>query len=143
MTQHGTTGFELFDHTADVGIRVWAPTRPQIIAPATEALYAVIGELAVDRSQNNVIIDVTADGPAFLLRDYLARVLLLFERDGCILTPAKGVEFSDRRLVVRAEVHTVDTDRSVFFREAKAVTYHDLTFHEEEGKVEAKLVVDI
>ena len=42
------SSFELFDHTADVGIRVWADTLPGLLAPAGEGLYAIIGELAVE-----------------------------------------------------------------------------------------------
>ena len=39
-------GFELFDHTADVGIRVWAATMPELVRPAGAGLYTAIGELA-------------------------------------------------------------------------------------------------
>ena len=37
--------YELFDHTADIGIRAVAPTMAGLVAPAGQGLYAVIGEL--------------------------------------------------------------------------------------------------
>ena len=40
-----TPGYELFDHTADIGVRVWAPSLAKLIPPASEGLYAVLGEL--------------------------------------------------------------------------------------------------
>ena len=38
-------GFELFEHTADLGVRVYAASLPELLAPATAGFYACIGTL--------------------------------------------------------------------------------------------------
>ena len=37
--------FEFFDHTADMGVRVWAPTLAELVRPAIDGLYTIIGTL--------------------------------------------------------------------------------------------------
>jgi len=41
--------YEFFDHTADVGVRVFAPTLPELVQAAGDGLYAVVGRLAAAR----------------------------------------------------------------------------------------------
>ncbi len=136
-------GFELFDHTADVGIRAWAATMPELVRPAGAGLYAAIGELAPGDAANSVAWAWTGDDAAVLLRDYLAELLTLFERDQLIVTHPDVVEFTPERLVVRAKTHRIDEDRSALDREVKAVTYHDLSVRPIDGGYEATLIVDI
>ncbi len=95
-------GFELFDHTADVGIRAWAATMPELVRPAGAGLYTAIGELAPGDAANSVSWEWTGDDAAVLLRDYLAELLTLFERDQLIVTHPDVIEFTAERLFVRA-----------------------------------------
>lgn len=135
-------GFELFDHTADVGIRVFAPYMNGLLEPAARGLYAVIGELAPTGEPQPFSLDLAGDDPALLLRDYLTELLVLFERDQCFLEQARG-EFTTGRLSVRGRRYRVDGERSVYYREVKAITYHELAIRPVTGGYEATLIVDI
>lgn len=135
-------GFELFDHTADVGIRVFAPDRNGLLAPAAQGLYAVIGELAAKDSPQPFALDLTGDEPALLLRDYLTELLVLFERDQCVVDSIEG-QFSTGRLLVRGRRQRVDGERSVYYREVKAITYHELAIRPIAGGYQATIIVDI
>ena len=44
--------FELFDHTADIGIRARAATLPELATVAGQGLYAVIGDLVPVRGDS-------------------------------------------------------------------------------------------
>lgn len=135
-------GFELFDHTADVGIRVFAPDMNGLIEPAGRGLYAVIGELSAAGVPQAFSLDLTGDDPAMLLRDYLTELLILFERDQCLFEPTDG-EFTTGRLSVRGRRIGVDAERSVYYREVKAITYHELAIRTVTGGYEATIIVDI
>jgi SHS2 domain-containing protein len=138
------SGFALFDHTADVGVRAFAASLPELIAPAIEGLYACIGELkAVESAGPAVAIEHTGDDAALLLRDLLADVLMRFEGAGEMLCPVASVEFEPPLLRVRGEWRAVDESESVLFREVKAVTYHALRVTPIEGGFEAIYIVDI
>ena len=138
--------FELFDHTADMGIRVFAPTLPELIQPAGEALYSVIGELATSGEPVPMDFDLSAPDrhdPALLLRDYLAELLLLFERDQRVVTHANVSRFDVERLTVAAQAALLDERRTIYHREVKAVTYHELAIRKTADGYEATFIVDI
>ncbi len=141
--------YELFDHTADLGARVRAATPEGLVAPATEALYATIGDLAATAGGDRDMIEIRAepDAPAdraYLLRDYLAELLVRFERDATRFTPAHVAEFSDKRLAVEGMTARLDEFRCAYQREVKAVTYHELSVRQTpEGRWEAAFIVDI
>lgn len=136
-------GFELFDHTADIGIRVVAPTMEGFIAPATHGLYAVIGEIAECGPEETVILDFAADDRATLLRDYLAELLRLFETSQRVIVEPLVAEFSETRLHITARAMRIDADHCIFHREVKAITYHELEIRAVDEGFEATVIVDI
>ncbi|MFQ5494823.1 MAG: archease [Phycisphaerae bacterium] len=135
--------FELFDHTADLGIRVRAPALAELLQPAADGLYAAIGRLLPGGVSASVTLELTGDEAAVLLRDFLDELLILVERDGRIATGHVGTAFDDHRLHTTVRTARIDPERSVFDREVKAVTYHQLAIQSIPGGVEATLIVDI
>lgn len=136
-------GFELFDHTADLGIRVFTPSLAELVAVSAEALYAAIGELKTQGAPQTETFRFTGEDRAVLLRDYLAELLLLFERDHRMVTQARVIRFDAGRLEVSGESRAVNRSKSLFDREVKAVTYHGLKLEEIEGGYLAEYIVDI
>ncbi len=135
--------FELFDHTADIGIRVRAPRLADLLAPAAAGLYEVIGQIETTGDSSAIRYELTGEDPAVLLRDYLAELVVLLEQDGLVATETRVEEFGDTRLAVEATVRRVDDDHSSLHREVKAVTYHELAIEEIAGGFEATVIVDI
>jgi SHS2 domain-containing protein len=85
-------GYELLEHTADVGIRARGPTLEAAFERATEGLAEVLGALAPEGSGGPadwspggsgpgeaVRVEVSADDPGGLLVDWLNEVLWLRE----------------------------------------------------------------
>lgn len=138
-----TAAYELFEHTADLGIRVRAATPAELVAPATAGLYATMGELVAQAQGTPREFEFRGGEPAVLLRDYLAELLYLVEEHGCIVTRVTNVDFAADRLHVTAEIAPLDARRSVLAREVKAVTYHDLAVRSIPGGVEVEFIVDI
>ena len=139
MTPH----FEMFEHTADLGVRVQAPTLAELVVPATEGLYATIGELATTGDRRAHTIELSGDDPALLLRDYLAEVLRLFDAEKRRLVDVDVREFADGNLIVQAESAAIDAAGSALEREVKAVTYHELGVRSVAGGYELTFIVDI
>ena len=138
-----TGNFEFFDHTADVGIRVVADTLPELVRAAGEGLYAVLGDLIPGPEIREVRLRLAGDDRAILLRDYLAELLLLFDRDRSIVTDVEVTAFDERRLHATARVARLDDARSAYHHEIKAVTYHELEVRRTDGGYEATFIVDI
>ncbi len=132
-----------FDHTADIGIRVRASTLPQLVAPAGEGLYAVIGRLVGGDRAGSFPFDLAGEDAAVLLRDYLTELLFLLERDRRVVASVEVLTFTDQRLSGVAETRLLDDKRSTYYREVKAVTYHKLAIRTIPGGCEATIIVDI
>lgn len=141
--------FDLFQHTADMGIRVTAPTLPELIEPAAFGLYAVIGDLkALDDIRTAYDFSFTGPDRPALLQHLLAELLFYFEKKSLIVSSITVENFSDTELSVKAQMHPVDKARSIFFAEVKAITYHGLTVEEKAVSTgncfyEAQIIVDI
>ena len=135
--------FELFDHTADIGIYARAGTLPELVEAAGEGLYAVIGELVPGGQAQQISVELKDAEPAVLLRDYLDELLVLFDRDHRRATGVEVARFDRERLSATLETQVVDRDRSIYHREVKAITYHELEIREIPGGYQATFIVDI
>jgi SHS2 domain-containing protein len=135
--------YELFDHTADLGIRAYAAALSALVPPSTEGLYAAIGKVAPGIGGPAWQRDLRGTDPALLLRDYLADVLDLFYCERRRLSDIRVPEFTARRLVVGGRACAIDEAASDLEREVKAVTYHELAIRPIAGGFEATFIVDI
>ena len=138
-----TPRYELFDHTADLGVRVTAPTLPALVRPATDGLYAAIGEVVARDAPTCWTLELSGDDPSLLLRDYLAELLHLFDTQHRRVTDVDVREFSAERLAVSGQARPIDPAASRLEREVKAVTYHELAIRRIAGGFEAVYIVDI
>ncbi|RIK65190.1 MAG: hypothetical protein DCC65_12740 [Planctomycetota bacterium] len=136
-------GFEFFDHTADLGIRVFALDRWALVPAAVEALYAAIGELVPGRDGEAAGFTFVGTAAASLLRDFMAELLVAFETRAIMLTDVSVRVFEDDRLEVGGSFRPVDHDRSVLLREVKAITYHELSLEKTGAGWEARIIIDI
>ncbi len=134
---------ELFDHTADVGVRIHAHTMEEIPPAATAGLYEILGHLARTGAPEDWSYEITGDEAAFLLRDYLAEVLHLFESDHRALTNIQTHDFSDSHIAITAKSWAVDTHQSELNMEIKAITYHELAVQKTSDGYQATYIVDI
>jgi SHS2 domain-containing protein len=137
------SGFELFDHTADVGVRAWGVRPEELVAPATEGFYTTIGAVVSTGPAADETIDLAGDERAVLLRDYLAELLRLFACAGRRFAVREVREFSEARLVVIGGTQVIDREASDLAREVKAVTYHELRVERTAERWEATYIVDI
>ncbi len=135
--------YEIFDHTADMGMRVVAPTMSALLAPAAHGLYAMIGEFATAGTEQTVEIKLTGDDPSIMLRDFLDELLVLFDRDKRIAFALDDAALTGDRLHVAVRTRAIDEDRCVLLREVKAITYHALDIVSVPGGFQATVIVDI
>src|SRR5215211_6616990 len=74
--------FELFEHTADLGLRVHADSQEELFVEAARGLLAMLVANPQEvRAVDSKTISLTADEPAYLLFDWLNELLYAFETD--------------------------------------------------------------
>ena len=126
-------GFELLEHTADVGIRAWAGSLEEAFERATEGLAEVLGALRPGASGPGepVPVEVTADDLGGLLVDWLNEVLWLLEVSQAGLAGVRVERVADGVASGSVEVAPGGPDPDGTF--VKAVTYHRLRVEPDPG----------
>lgn len=135
--------FELFDHTADLGLRVTAPTLDALFAVAADGLTAMLVDFPANiRPHDERRFDIAGDDREYLLFDWLKALLLAFEEDRFV--PARcEVTVGDAGLLAVARGETFDPSRHGLGREVKAITYHGLLVEQLADGWRAEVIVDI
>ena len=80
-------GHELVEHTADVGLHVWAPTLEAVFAEAAIGLVGVMGHGEGSPADEDVEIDAPDLDALFV--DWLSEVLFLFEARAMVPTDVR------------------------------------------------------
>ena len=135
--------YELFDHTADLGLRATAPDQGRLFAQMAAALTAALVEdpNAVRPLQGFELH--LSGGPAeYLLVDWLKELLWRYEDDRFLVADCDVVVRPDGlSATIRGE--PFDPEWHALSHEVKAVTYHGLKVERQgEGWV-AEAIVDI
>ena len=141
--------FEVFEHTADLGIRVRAPDRETLLAEAARALFSLlVVNLDAVRPVQERQIAVDGQDDGLLLFDWLSELLYLFETEHILLSQFV-VRLEEQGLQAICRGEPVDRTRHELDHEVKAITYHGLTVRPQSGPPgsggfwEAEVIVDI
>lgn len=135
---------ELFEHTADLGLRARAADLDTLFAEAAACLFsAVVEDISAIRPNQTVDIAVTGTDREFLLFDWL-RELLREADEGGLVFGRFEVKVTDSGLTGTAWGEPLDPARHLLSREVKAITYHDLKVEQTAaGGWLAEVIVDI
>jgi len=134
--------YELFDHTADVGLRVAAPSLDALFAEAACGFFSIVVEPAPRREgMRRVEFALEAERLEFLLVDWLNELLFTFDTKRLVLDRFE-VRVEGTRLTAAARARPLD-ERDRVLVEVKAVTYHGLRVERTPDGWQAELILDI
>jgi SHS2 domain-containing protein len=132
-----------FDHTADLGLDVEAPTPARLFACAALAVMAQVAECPEPREDVVVAAEARGADAADLLVNWLNRALLEAELAGTVWTRVEIDRLDGRTLAARLAGPRRDRTRMVFLREVKAIAHHGLELELRPGRCRARFVVDL
>lgn len=135
--------YELFEHTADLGLRVRAADLDTLFAEAAACLFtAVVEDLATVRPAIEVRVELAGDDREFLLFDWLRELLMRHDADR-LLFGRFAVSVRPDGLSGTAWGEPIDAARHALSHEVKAITYHELTVQPSADGWVAEVIVDI
>jgi SHS2 domain-containing protein len=135
--------YEVFEHTADVGIRARAGNLEELFADAARGLFSVMVEnLAVVRTVEEVALHVSGDDVEALFHDWLAELLYTFCVRRLVLADF-DVRFDTSELTATARGEPIDPSRHQLDVEVKAITWCGLKVERHPDGWLAEVVVDI
>lgn len=134
-------GVEAIDHTADIGLRVRAPSLAELFRRAASGMRWLIEDAAPtrDTSTEELPVSLEAGDAATLLVQWLRELLYLHQVHGQAYVGAVFSELTERSLTGRVRCGTPGDA----VREIKGVTYHDLAVARHDGEWRARVVFDV
>lgn len=134
---------ELFEHTADLGLRAVAPDLNALFAEMAASLVsAMVEDPASVRAEKEAWVDLEGLNKDYLLFDWLKQLLLHFEVDHLLFSKF-DVRVKDDGLFGVAWGEEYDPARHVLSHEVKAITYHELKVEQTADGWLAEVIVDI
>jgi SHS2 domain-containing protein len=139
--------YEIFEHTADLGLRVRAASLPGLFSDAGAGLFSMIVANPGDvRPVVEKAFRLAGEECDLLLFDWLSELLYTFETERILLADFDvRVEESDSAFLLAANCRgeAVDEARHRLEHEVKAITYHGLSVQETARQWVAEVIVDI
>ena len=134
---------EIFEHTADLGLRIRAADLNGLFCEAAEALFgAIVANPEAVEAVEEVSFAVSAERFDDLLRDWLAELLFTFDSRHLVLNRF-DVRVNETSLTATARGEVFDPERHEPRMEIKAVTYHGLKLEKTPDGWLAEVIVDI
>jgi len=126
------------EHTADWGLKVWAPDLPGLMEEAARGMFELMGVVVSEESRCHRQLEIGADDREQLLVSFLEELLFIAEAedlafDGYLL------KLVDTNLLARLEGGFI-VSRT---KEIKAVTYHNLEISESKRGLKTSIIFDV
>lgn len=140
--------YEVFEHTADLGLHLEANDLNGLFAEAGRGLCSLIIENIEDIVPTTTIsINISGttsdqDSTEYLLFDWLNELLYQFESQRLLLTNFE-IAFTEQGLKAKAQGEKFDPARHQTDHEVKAITYHGLKVVQTANGWIAEVIVDI
>ena len=140
MSQTTGAGFEILEHTADVGVRSWGPSLEEVFRQATLGLLDIVGAW-VPGSGAVETIEVEARDLGGLLVDWLGEVLYLQEVRDVVVAAVTVERVTEGRATGSIEIsqRPVEIEGTA----VKAITYHQLSVERQGDRWVATVYLDI
>ena len=135
--------YQIFDHTADLGLRVRADSLHELFADAAYGLFSIIVLNLEDvHKVQEKNFHLKSGRYDYLLFDWLNELLYTFETEKLLLSDFKvQVAPSDLRAMCRGQLMNPAVHKME--HEVKAITYHELKLERTEDGWLAEIIVDI
>ena len=138
--------FEYFEHTADVGLRVWGDSLDDLFETAGRGMMGyIVSNLEEVQAEEWESFSLEAGSLSELLAKWLNELIFRVETTHCLFSGFEvRVKRQECRLQARVGGQPIDRDRHALDHEVKAATHHGLAVEEvAEGGWKAEVVLDI
>ena len=137
------TGYEFFDHTADIGIRARGETLPALFVHFARGLTELIAEDSDLKPREVRAIRLSAPDADSLLVAWLQELVFWFSTDRFLPAQYALDEVSPTSLRGEVRGEPFDPSRHTPGREVKAITRHQLEVRQRDGVWHGQVIVDI
>ncbi len=136
-------GFDTFEHTADVGLEVWAEDMPGLFKEAARGFISLLADPTGVRKEREVEVTAGAEEADEMLVSWLEEILYIVDVEGLVLCDVRVDEMNEGEIKGTVRGEPLDRQRHELRNDIKAVTYHDLRIEETESGLRTRIVFDV
>jgi SHS2 domain-containing protein len=135
--------YEVFEHTADIGLRIRGKDLKELFENAGLAVFQVSSrrQYVKDKTHTDIIIRQKADSLDELFINWLNELISVSAAKGLIFHNIKVKNLQDNALEALITGSSVENYR--VNTEIKAATYHQLKLEEKNGGWVAEVIIDV
>jgi len=135
--------YEQTDHTADIGLKIFGNSLPDLFANAAYALCDTLTDISKINPTTKQTFLLKRDTTEELLVEWMGNLLYTFETEDLLFSKFNILSIDKNSLSAEAEGEFFNTDIHFIKNGIKAVTYHNLKIEEKSGLWQAEVVLDI
>jgi SHS2 domain-containing protein len=135
--------FEIFEHTADIGLVARGATLEELFSNAAMGLVDLIVDPAGLQEERSLHLSVTAQDRDALLVRWLNELLYVLDTTGFVPKRTRVTLEDETGMAADLWGEQVNRDRHVLRRMVKAATYHGLRITQTHGAWEARIILDL
>jgi SHS2 domain-containing protein len=135
--------YEVFEHTADIGLHVYGSTLPELFIHAAQGMESLMVapeqvEVLVSRE-----IEVEGHDNISLLIGWLNELIFLFDTEYLLFRQFQIDVLTETQLKARAFGESYDAQRHDLSSAIKAVTWHEAAVEQMDDGYKARIIFDI
>lgn len=126
--------YELLDHTADLAVRFYGESLPELFEVAGITLFSLIGNIEKASPLNEYHFEIEGADLEDLMINWMRELLYKFNGEDIFLSKFRVLILGEKELEAKAWGEPVDYDRHEIKMEIKAVTYHGIKVEKDSSK---------
>jgi SHS2 domain-containing protein len=135
--------YEFFDHTADMGLRIYGPSLAGLFENAGCALFDVLTDTGRVKPRQAQRFELRRDNEEELLVEWLGALLYEFDTRGLLFSRFTVEHIDGLSLAASAYGEQFQPGCHELKTAVKAVTYHGLSIRQKNGLWQATVVIDV
>ncbi len=135
--------YEMIDHTADIGIRVFGKDIAEVFSNSAYAMFDILTDPEKVEKKESYNVQVSANNIEQLLVKWLDELLFRYETERVIFGEFVINEIDDTHINAMVIGEKIDRNRHEIKTEIKNVTYHQLQIRKTDGDWEAQVIFDV
>ncbi len=139
----GQSAYEVFDHTADVGIHAFGRTLPELFIHAAQGMESLVVAPEQVRELVSREIEVEGHDSVSLLIAWLNELIFLFDTEYLLFRTFEINSFTETSLRGSASGEPYDAQRHELSSAIKAVTWHEAAVEPTGDGYKARIIFDI
>jgi SHS2 domain-containing protein len=134
-------GFELIEHTADIGIKASGNSLPEAFSYAASGLFSIITGLSKVREVESRVVEVTAPDIETLLFNWINELIYIFDVDHMLFCRFEVTGLNDNSLKAVCYGEKYDPVIHKLHMGVKSATFHTLEVDRSSNSV--RVILDV